>query len=62
LPVENKLVPELKTVECFTDVYFAQTLTYLKLGNYPVGLLLNFHTKTLKDGSIKGFINTSENL
>lgn len=62
LLVENKLVLELKTVECFTDVHFAQTLTYLKLGNYPIGLLLNFHTKILKDGGIKRFINTSENL
>ena len=56
LLVENKLVIELKTVESFTDVHFAQILTYLKLGNYPLGLLINFHTKTLKEG-IKRFIN-----
>ena len=56
LLVENQLVLELKTVECFTDVHFAQILTYLKLGNYPLGLLMNFHTKSLKDG-IKRFIN-----
>ncbi|WP_417352984.1 GxxExxY protein [Flavobacterium alkalisoli] len=56
LLVEDKLVLELKTVECFTDVHFAQILTYLKLGNYPLGLLINFHTKTLKEG-IKRFIN-----
>ena len=56
LLVENQLVLELKTVECFTDVHFAQILTYLKLGNYPLGLLINFHTKTLKEG-IKRFIN-----
>lgn len=56
LLVENKLVLELKTVECFTDVHFAQILTYLKLGNYPLGLLINFHTKALKEG-IKRFIN-----
>jgi len=54
--VEGKLVIELKTVENFTDVHYAQILTYLKLGNYPLGLLINFHTKTLKDG-IKRFIN-----
>lgn len=57
LLVENKLVVELKTVESFTDVHFAQILTYLKLGNYPLGLLINFHTKTLKEG-IRRFINT----
>jgi GxxExxY protein len=54
--VENSLVIELKTVEAFTDVHYAQILTYLKLGNYPLGLLINFHTKTLKEG-IKRFIN-----
>ncbi|MEX0996129.1 MAG: GxxExxY protein [Flavobacteriaceae bacterium] len=57
LLVENKVVIELKTVECFTDVHTAQILTYLKLGNYPIGLLINFHTKLLKNG-IKRFINT----
>ena len=56
LLIENTLVLELKTVECFTDVHYAQILTYLKLGNYPVGLLINFHTKTLKEG-IKRFMN-----
>lgn len=57
LLVENKVVIELKTVECYTDVHTAQVLTYLKLGEYPVGLLINFHTKLLKNG-IKRFINT----
>lgn len=57
LLVENKVVIELKTVECFTDVHTAQILTYLKLGNYPIGLLINFHTKLLKNG-IRRFINT----
>ena len=59
LKVENKIVIELKTVEAFTDVHFAQILTYLKLGNYPLGLLINFHTKLLKNG-IKRFINTPQ--
>jgi len=45
---KNKIVIEIKTVECFTDVHFAQILTYMKLGNYPLGLLFNFHTKMLK--------------
>ncbi|AUP78416.1 GxxExxY protein [Flavivirga eckloniae] len=59
LLVENKIVIELKTVEAFTDVHFAQILTYMKLGNYPLGLLINFHTKLLKNG-IKRFINTPQ--
>ena len=54
LLVENKIVIELKTVEYFTDVHTAQILTYMKLGNFPLGLLLNFHTKLLKNG-IKRF-------
>lgn len=57
LLVENKLVVELKTVENFTSVHFAQILTYLKLGNYPLGLLLNYNSKILRN-NIKRFINT----
>ena len=48
--VENQVVVELKTVEAFTDVHTAQVLTYLKLSGNKVGLLLNFYTKSLKDG------------
>lgn len=54
--VENKIVLELKTVEAFTDVHFAQILTYMKLGGYELGLLMNFKVKMLKNG-IKRFIN-----
>ncbi len=48
--VEGKVVVELKTVETFKDVHTAQVLTYLKLSGCKVGLLLNFYTKSLKDG------------
>jgi GxxExxY protein len=54
LLVENKLVVEIKTLECFTDVHTAQVLTYMKLGNFELGLLINFNVKLLKDG-IKRF-------
>lgn len=50
LLVNNKVVIEIKTVEAFNDVHVAQVLTYLKLGNYNLGLLLNFHVTTLKSG------------
>ncbi|WP_445749482.1 GxxExxY protein [Polaribacter sp.] len=56
LLVENKVVIEIKTVEMFTDVHTAQVLTYLKLGNYKLGLLLNFQVTTLKNG-LKRIIN-----
>ncbi|MCF8320787.1 MAG: GxxExxY protein [Flavobacterium sp.] len=58
LLVENKLVIELKTVENFTPVHYAQILTYLKLGKYPLGLLLNYNSKILKN-NIKRFIKTT---
>jgi len=55
LLVENKIVIELKTVESFTDVHTAQILTYMKLGEFDLGLLINFHVKLLKNG-IKRFV------
>jgi|SRR6056297_1254336 len=48
--VERKVVVELKTVEDFRDVHIAQVLTYLQLSKCKVGLLLNFYTKSLRDG------------
>jgi len=56
LLVNNKVVIEIKTVEQFTDVHTAQVLTYLKLGNYKLGLLLNFYVTTMKNG-IKRVVN-----
>ncbi|HEY9169893.1 MAG TPA: GxxExxY protein [Lutibacter sp.] len=55
LLVENKVVIELKTVEFLNDVHTAQILTSMKLGNYKLGLLLNFNVKLLKEG-IKRFV------
>lgn len=56
LLVNKRVVIEIKTVEYLTDVHTAQVLTYLKLGDYRLGLLLNFHVTTLKNG-IKRVIN-----
>ena len=56
LLIENKLVIEIKSVEALNDIHLAQTLTYLKLGNYKLGLLINFNVVKLKDG-IKRIIN-----
>ena len=56
LLVEDRIVIEIKTVECFTDVHLAQVLTYLRLGGFELGLLINFHTTLLKNG-IKRIIN-----
>jgi GxxExxY protein len=47
----NKIVVlEIKSVEQIAPVHFAQTLTYLKLADKKLGLLINFNTKYLKDG------------
>jgi len=50
LLVEHKVIVEIKAVEALSDVHTAQVLTYLKLSGCKVGLLLNFHTSSLKNG------------
>ncbi|PIQ10463.1 MAG: GxxExxY protein [Ignavibacteriales bacterium CG18_big_fil_WC_8_21_14_2_50_31_20] len=54
--VEDKVVVELKTVESFTSVHLAQVLTYLRLGKYKLGLLINFNVTKLTNG-LKRVIN-----
>jgi GxxExxY protein len=54
--VEKKVVVEIKSVEVLNEVHFAQTLTYMKLGNYKLGLLINFNVALLKDG-VKRIVN-----
>jgi len=56
LLVENKIVIEVKSVDFLNNIHMAQTLTYMKLGNYRLGLLINFNVLRLKDG-IKRVIN-----
>ncbi len=50
LLVENTVIIEIKSVENLAPVHFSQLITYLKLYNKPVGFLINFNTKSLKDG------------
>ena len=50
LLVEEKVVVELKAVEQLAPVHEAQLLTYLRLGGFKVGLLINFNVPVLKDG------------
>ncbi|HEX8843319.1 MAG TPA: GxxExxY protein [Pyrinomonadaceae bacterium] len=50
LIVEEKVIVELKTVEKLLPIHQAQLLTYLKLGEFKTGLLLNFSSAVLKDG------------
>ena len=50
LLVEDSIVVEIKSVEALNDVHVAQILTYLRLGQYKLGLLINFNVKSLKHG------------
>ena len=57
--VESKFLIELKACSALTDVHLAQTLTYLKLLNFNLGLLLNFNVALLKHG-IRRVINSKK--
>jgi GxxExxY protein len=48
--VENKLILELKAVESINDLHLAQLLTYLKLSNCKLGMLINFNVPLFKNG------------
>ena len=50
LLVENLVSVELKCVEAILPVHKAQLLSYLRLNDKPLGLLINFHVERLKDG------------
>lgn len=50
LIVENKVIIELKAVEMLHDVHLAQVLTYLKLSNCKLGMLINFNVLLIKNG------------
>ncbi|NOX65419.1 MAG: GxxExxY protein [Chlorobi bacterium] len=56
LLIENKVIIEIKSVETVLPVHKAQTLTYLKLSELKLALLINFNVPLLKDG-IKRFVN-----
>jgi|TARA_B110000211_G_scaffold12438_1_gene13019 GxxExxY protein len=54
--VENKVIIELKAVEAINDVHLAQVLTYLKLSDCKLGMLINFNVTLIKNG-IKRVVN-----
>ena len=54
--VEDSLVVELKSVDTLNKVHYKQLLTYLKITNKRVGLLINFNENNLMDG-IKRIVN-----
>ncbi|MBS1554985.1 MAG: GxxExxY protein [Bacteroidetes bacterium] len=50
LLVENQIVVEIKCVDALNDIHLAQILTYLRLTNNRIGLLLNFNVLKLRNG------------
>ena len=54
--IEDKFIVEIKSVEELNDVHLAQLLTYLRLSNCKLGLLINFNVNLLKNG-VKRVIN-----
>jgi len=54
--IENKLILEIKSVDALNDIHFAQLLTYLKLTNCKLGMLINFNVILIKNG-IKRVVN-----
>jgi GxxExxY protein len=54
--IENKLILEIKSVEALNDIHFVQLLTYLKLNNCKLGMLINFNVALIKNG-IKRVVN-----
>ena len=54
--IGNKLILEIKSVDALNDIHFAQLLTYLKLTNCKLGLLINFNVVLIKNG-IKRVVN-----
>ena len=56
LMINNKLIIEIKSVECLNDVHLAQILTYMKLSGCKLGLLINFNVALIKNG-IKRVVN-----
>lgn len=61
LLIDQRLVVELKSTEAFAPVHAKQVLTYLKLMNLPLGLLINFGTATFKQG-VRRLVNNHSDL
>ncbi len=58
--VAGSVVVEIKSIEAIAPVYEAQLITYLKLGGWKIGLLINFNVAVLKDGIRRKVLNFKE--
>ena len=60
LLVENQVVVEIKAVENLLPIYEAQLITYLKLGGWQVGLIINFNVPVLKQSIVRRVLGLKE--
>jgi len=60
LVVDGRLLLELKSIDAIHPIHEAQLMTYLRLGNWEVGLLVNFNVTVLKDGIRRRVLNFKE--
>jgi GxxExxY protein len=56
LLIENKVIVEIKSVDALAEIHKAQLMTYMKLAEIKVGLLINFNVTRLKDGIVRWII------
>jgi GxxExxY protein len=57
LIVDDKVIVEVKSVEAFAPIHMAQLLTYLRVTSLRVGLILNFNSPTMKQGTRRVVLN-----
>lgn len=55
--VERQVVLELKADSALHPIHMAQLITYLRLGEYPLGLLINFNSQYLGEGAVRRVVN-----
>jgi GxxExxY protein len=60
LLIDGRLVVELKSIEKILPIHEAQLITYLRLGGFELGLLINFNVQVLKDGIKRRVLNLRE--
>ena len=56
LIVEDQVIVEIKSVDALAEIHKAQLMTYMKLANIKLGLLINFNVLRLKDGIVRWII------
>jgi GxxExxY protein len=62
LLVADAVVLELKAIEVFAPIHDAQLLTYLRLGGWKVGLLINFNVPVLREGIRRKVLGLEEKI